>query len=73
MEMVKVSPLPVGPLSVTSATKVQGPPLFVQVPAMVAELPLISSERLDRAHRCHAARRGFLLSLHRKSAAGSQG
>jgi len=44
MEMVKVSPLPVGPLSVTSATKVQGAPLFVQVPATMAELPLISSE-----------------------------
>jgi hypothetical protein len=42
--MVKVSPVPLGPLSVTSATKVQGAPVSMQVPAMVAELPLISSE-----------------------------
>jgi len=44
MEMVKVSPLPVGPLSVTSATKVQGAPLFRAGAATMAGIALISSE-----------------------------
>src|SRR6266849_9377788 len=44
MEMVNMSPLPIGPLSVTFETKVQGTPLLVQVPARVAVLPMITRE-----------------------------
>jgi len=44
MAMVKMSPAPRGPLSVTLTAKVQGTPLFMQVPAMMAVLPMVTSE-----------------------------
>jgi hypothetical protein len=44
MEMLKTSPVPSGPESVTFTVKTQGIPLLVHVPPNVAVLPGITSE-----------------------------